>query len=135
MKQLLLAMTALGALATAAPAAAQYGQTNVNAGGAVGISNRITQLDARLQAGIRAGAIDRAEAISLRRELRQLRRLEYQYSRNGLTAQERADLQARIRDFRQDLRVAGGASVRYDRYGNPIDDDDYYGRGGPDEIV
>ena len=55
MNKLLLSMAAVGALAVAAPAAAQSGYygSNVRAGGAVGISNQIAQLEARLQAGIR----------------------------------------------------------------------------------
>ena len=164
MKTILLTMAAVGALATAAPAAAQYGYgSNVNAGGAVGISNRIAQLEARLQAGIQAGVIDRTEARSLRMELRQISRLERQYSYNGLTQAERQDLQMRLREFRQDLRLADGG--RYDRdnrygswndpyyedgYATRIDrnndgwddrdydrdgriDDGYSGRGGPYE--
>jgi hypothetical protein len=121
MKRLLFAMTALSALA-AFPAAAQYSsQSSVNARGAMSFNSRIAQLETRIQAGIRSGAISRSEAVSLRRELRTLRRLERQYSVNGLTQQERADLQARLRDFRSDLRLADGRAGR-DRYG--WDDDD-----------
>jgi hypothetical protein len=122
MKLLLTAMTAACAIAAAAPAAAQY--ANANARGAVGISNRIANLESRLQAGIQAGLIDRTEAFSLRQELRALRRLERQYSRNGLSQQERMDLQARIRDLRADLRLADGRTGRADRWTNWDDDDD-----------
>ena len=138
MNKLLLSMAAVGALAAAAPAAAQYGYgSNVNAGGAVGISNRIAQLDARLQAGIRAGEINRAEARSLRMRMRQLQRLERQYSYNGFTQAERQDLQQRLRSFRQDLRLAdNGRFDRDNRYGSWNDsdwNDGYSGRGGPYE--
>lgn len=137
MKKLLLAMTATGALAIAAPAAAQWNtNANVNANTTVGLSNRIAQLESRLEADIRAGRLDRAEARDLRMDLRQIRRLSYQYSRNGLTTQERADLRNRIQAFRSELRVAGGSDIRYDRYGNPnrdVYDDGRYGRGGPYE--
>jgi hypothetical protein len=128
MKKVLFAMTAVCALAAAAPAAAQYGsQTNVNAGGTVGIGNRIAQLETRLQAGIQSGAVDRREAASLRLQLRHLRRLELQYSRNGFTQQERMDLQQRIRAIRQDLRLAdGGRFDRDNRYGSWDDDDGRY---------
>ena len=126
MKKLLLSMAAVGALAAAAPAAAQYG-SNVNAGGAVGISNRIAQMDSRLQAGIQAGVIDRTEARSLRMQIRQLQRLEQQYSYNGLTQAERQDLQQRLRTIRQDLRLAdGGRFDRDNRYGWDDRDDDGY---------
>jgi hypothetical protein len=139
MKTILLTMAAVGALAAAAPAAAQYGYgANVNAGGTAGISNRIAQLDARLQAGIQAGAIDRTEARGLRMEMRQLQQLERQYSYNGLTQAERQDLQMRLRTFRDDLRLADNG--RYDRdtrYGSWNDpyynEGTYTGQGGPYE--
>jgi hypothetical protein len=124
MKRVLLSMTAVTALAIAMPAAAQgYGQAN--AGGGIGISNRIAQLDARLSAGVQAGEINRTEAQQLRPQLRELRRLERQYSVNGLTQQERMDLQQRIRMLRQDIRIAdGGRYDRDNRYGNWVDEDD-----------
>src|SRR4051794_1006068 len=117
MKKLLTAMTAVSALALAAPAAAQYGyqsnngynngyRYNTNAGGTVAFDTRISQLQTRLDAGISAGTIDRYEATNLRRQLDNLRRLEWRYSRNGLTLQERTDLQQRIRSVRQQLRTA-----------------------------
>ncbi|HEY0413384.1 MAG TPA: hypothetical protein VGD66_09590 [Allosphingosinicella sp.] len=154
MKMVLTAMTAVSALALAAPAAAQYGyQTNsgyangygYNAGANANASldTRIASLQTRLDAGISAGTIDRREAASLRRQLDDLRRLEWRYSRNGLTQQERMDLQLRIRSVRQQLRTAdNGGWDRYDRYG--YDDRDYYnngatngysGQGGPYEDV
>jgi hypothetical protein len=131
MKILLTAMTAACALGAAAPAAAQY--VNANAGGAVGIDNRIAQLETRLQAGIQAGVIDRSEAMSLRQDLRDLRRTERLYSRNGLSQQERMDLQARIREVRTDLRMADGGRFDNDRRYGSNNDDGYYGQGGPYE--
>jgi hypothetical protein len=132
MKKLLLSMAAVGALAAAAPAAAQYGYgSNVNAGGAVGMSNRIAQLNARLQAGIQSGAIDRTEARSLRMQMRQLQRLERQYSYNGLTQAERQDLQMRMRNLRQSLSLAdNGRYDRDNRYGNWNDSNDNGGYAG-----
>jgi hypothetical protein len=89
------------------------------------VQNRIAQLDARLQAGVQAGVIDRREAQSIRPQLRQLSQLERQYSYNGLTPQERQDLQQRIRSVRQQLRQAdGGAGGRYAAWDR---DDDSYG--------
>jgi hypothetical protein len=141
MNKVLLSMAAVGALAAAAPAAAQYGygsNSNVNAGGAVSMSNRIAQLNARLQAGIQSGAIDRTEGRGLRMEIRQLQRLERQYSYNGLTQAERQDLQMRLRTLRQDIRMAdNGRYDRDDRYGSSNDpyynEGAYTGQGGPYE--
>lgn len=153
MRMILTTMAAACALGVAMPAAAQY--VNSNAGGTVGISNRIAQLEARLDAGVRSGTIDRSEAYELRMDLRNLRRLERQYSRNGLTVQERSELQARLRDIRADIRLADGGgryddrygayegqrydrngnrdpNGLYDRNGNRIDNG-YYGQGGPYE--
>ena len=147
MKKIFLTMTALSALAAAAPAAAQSGsqgwgnqgwgnQGYANAN--VGISNRIAQLDARLRAGIQAGTITRAEAQQIRPQLRELRRLEHQYSANGMSQQERAHLQQRVRSVRQQLRIAdGGRYARHEQYGSEWDDGygDYQGQGGPYEEV
>ena len=131
MKKILLSMAAVGALAVAAPAAAQTGyNTDVNAG--AGISNRIAQLDARLQAGIQAGVIDRTEARNLRAQLRQLTRLEGRYSYNGLTQAERADLRQRLRTVRQNMRLAdGGQFDRDNRYSwdDRMDNGDVYAQG------
>ena len=135
MKKLLIAASALGALATAAPAAAQYTNQNsqgaygnVNAGGGMGLQNRIARLDARIQAGVQAGTIDRNEARTLRQQLRDITRLERQYSRNGLSQQERQDLQMRVRNFRDQLAMADGRRGN-DQYG--YGDGGAYGQGGP----
>ena len=140
MNKILLSMAAVGALAAAAPAAAQYGYGS-NYNSSVSFSNRIAQLEARLQAGIQTGEINRAEARGLRMELRQIRRLEAQYSYNGFTRAERQDLQRRLRDFRQDLRLADNnrfdRDTRYGAWNDPFwndgYNDGYSGRGGPYE--
>lgn len=136
MNKILLSMAAVGAITVAAPAASQS-WPNANAGGGMGISNRIAQLDARLQAGIQAGEINRTEGRQLRMQVRQLQRLERQYSYNGLTQSERQDLQQRLRELREDIRMADNGRYdrdnRYswdDRYDN---NDGYSGRGGPYE--
>ena len=136
MNKLLLSMAAVGAIAVAAPAASQN-WSNPNSGGGMGISNRIAQLDARLSAGIQSGEINRSEARSLRMQVRQLQRLEQQYSYNGLTQSERQDLQQRLRALREDIRMADNGrydrDTRYswdDRYDN---NNGYSGRGGPYE--
>jgi hypothetical protein len=137
MNKILLSMAAVGALAAAAPAAAQSGYYGTNTNANFGVSNQIAQLEARLQAGVRAGLIDRTEARDLRMDLRDLRRLERQYSYNGLTQAERQDLRHRVRSLRQEIRVADNG--RYDRdnrfgsWNDPYWNDGYTGRGGPYE--
>src|SRR3954467_10477400 len=102
MKTILLAMTALSAVAAAAPAAAQYakpypdtyrdpyrdsyrdsyyGQVQTGAS----FQARIDELQARLDAGGRQGTISGRESWPLRRELRDLRPLASQYGMDGLS--------------------------------------------------
>jgi hypothetical protein len=163
MNKLLFAMTAVGALAVAAPAAAQTGyRTGYNdpsgytdTRGDAGIDARIARLEARLNADISAGAISRSDERRLRAQIAGLRRLEWQYGRNGMSASESMDLQQRLRSVRDQFRMAdrGYGDARYGwndrddtRYGNNdayYDDRDprqsrgntYYGQGGPYEPV
>ena len=119
MNKILFALTATTALAAGAPAAAQYARGNVDA--------RVDQLQTQLQAGVRSGAISRAEAMPLRDQLRQLNRLERQYSSGGLSGRERADLQRRTNSLRQQMRVAERTQPGRDRYGNDDRDDGRWG--------
>ena len=128
MKKLLLTMAAIPALTLAMPAASQVNynaRTNYNAYGDSGLRNRIIQMSNRIDAGLQAGTITRNESRMLRIGLRDLTRLETQYSRNGLTNEERRDLQMRLRNLRRDIQVADG------RRDGRWDNDDYYGQGGP----
>ncbi|HET9640513.1 MAG TPA: hypothetical protein VFP12_15040 [Allosphingosinicella sp.] len=123
-KTLFIALAATSAIAAAAPASAQPGYGGNGYGN---VEVRADQLQMRLQAGIRSGAISRAEAVPLREQLRQLSRLEMLYARDGISGRERADLQHRINSLRQDIRIAErGSDGRYGR------DDDRYGRGDVD---
>lgn len=122
-------MAAVSALAVAAPALAQpgYQQDGYRAGGSAdaNLSARIDQLRMRLQAGVQSGSITRREAMPLRQQLRQLTMLERQFAANGISGQERGELQRRMRDLRQGIRRAdGNGQARWD------DDDrqDGYGR-------
>ncbi|HYI41819.1 MAG TPA: hypothetical protein VE053_16040 [Allosphingosinicella sp.] len=129
----LAATSAAAALAAAAPASAQSGGYGGNSYGNGNIEVRADQLQMRLQAGIRSGAITRSEAMPLREQLRELTRLETLYARDGISGRERADLQQRMNSLRQDLRMAErGADGRYgrddDRYGRDDDRNDRYGR-------
>ncbi|HEX8625565.1 MAG TPA: hypothetical protein VF782_10860 [Allosphingosinicella sp.] len=136
-KTLFIALAATSALAAAAPASAQSGGYGGNGYGNSNIEVRADQLQMRLQAGVRSGAITRAEAMPLREQLRQLVRLETLYARDGISGRERADLQHRINSIRQGLRMAErGADGRYgqgedrddDRYGRDDDRDGRYNR-------
>lgn len=142
MKRLLFSMSALAALAAAAPAAAQYRSTPYTAPysnqyssqtmTAADFRDRIDQLEFRLNADIRAGLVTADEDRNLRLQIADMRRLLRQYSYNGLSAQESRDLQMRLRDTRQQIRLAdNGRYDRYNGYGNW--DDRYLGRGGPIE--
>ena len=51
---------------------------------------------ARIDQGVRSGALTRAEAARLRSQFRDLNRLEARYRVNGLSAGERADLNRRF---------------------------------------
>lgn len=150
MKKTLLSMAALSTLAIAAPTVAQnsnsgyqnrydnvqdrndnyqnrnndyrnqdYGYTNGH------ISARIARLQVRIQAGVQSGTINRQEAFRLREQVRQLTRLERQYSVNGLTGRERSVLQQRLNRLRQQIQRADrGGNGRWDaddRYGDFYD--------------
>jgi len=174
MKSTLFALSALGALAVASPALAQnygygsqgnndayYNNYNSNRGGwyddraeaNVSMDSRIARLETRLNAGVRAGTIDRGEAMRLRAELRDLRRMSSRYGYGGINASERSDLMARLRGVRDDIAAAEGSSSYgynngygagsysrgYDNgYGTSSNgygssNNGYYGRGGPYE--
>lgn len=133
MNKFIATMAAVSALAIAAPAVAQPGyggqQQNDHRGGNAdaNLSARIDQLQMRLQAGVQSGSITRREAAPLRQQLRQLTQLERQYARNGISGQERGELQRRMRDLRQGIRRAdGNDQARWDGY----DREDGYGRDG-----
>ena len=136
MKIRILTLAAAGAVALAAPAAAQYGsqqsygsQGYVDQSATDNIVRRIDQLEDRLWEGIDSGAIDRNERRTLRQDVRQLARLERQYSSDGLTQQERRDLQQRMRSVRQQLQVAdGGNNARYADWDRDWDRDEGYGQ-------
>ena len=126
MKKLFIAMAAVSALAIGAPAAAQY------AGGSV--QARLQQLQVRLDAGVRSGAISRGEAIRLREQLRQLTRLDWQYRRGGYSRAEIAALDQRIQAVRRQLLGAEGyAGNRYDRNRDGFDDRYDRNRDGDDD--
>jgi hypothetical protein len=100
-----IAAAGVPAAATAAPApAAGYGMQrgvwqNINA--------RQSRIEARINQGIRSGALTRAEAMQLRARFRAIASLEasYRRSRPGLTFAERADLDRRFDALEKSIRV------------------------------
>lgn len=64
------------------------------------------RLDQRIDVGLRNGSLTRSEADRMRAEFRQIVLLEAQYSRNGLSSSERADLSRRLDVLDQRVRMA-----------------------------
>ena len=120
MKKILMTMAAVSALAAAAPAAAQYANSNFDV--------RINELRTDLQAGVQSGRITRNEAVQLRAQLQQLSQLERQFSRDGLSRFERDQLQQRIQTLRQQIRMADRNGDTRPGYG---DNGNGYGRDCP----
>lgn len=113
MKKIVLALTAASALAaTAVPAAAQpyMGHDRYGHGGWTSINQRQSQLDRRIDMGVRNGQLTRHEAGRLRNEFYGLARLERRYRANGLSGWERADLDRRFDGL--------SAKVRWERRDN-----------------
>ena len=73
-------------------------------GGWVSIDQRQANLDRRIDRGIRDGSLNRAEAIRLRAEFRDLARLEARYRTGGLTVAERSDLDRRFDRLSAEIR-------------------------------
>lgn len=129
MKHALYALAAGTMLAAALPAAAQstydpyrYPGTEANANAQIyagdnGFRNRIAQLEARLQAGVRSGQITTSEAGPIRQQIRYLTQLERRYQ------QERQELQRRWRYTREALRAADPYNSGYAQW----DREDPYG--------
>lgn len=109
MKRVLPALFAVGALAIALPAAAQS-WAPINARQAI--------LDARIDQGIRSGALTPNEAVGLRAQYRDIASLETRYrATGGLQDWERRDLDARFDRLSNSIRVQRADNDRNDRGG------------------
>ncbi len=98
MKRLVIMSFAAMSLAAAAmPANAQFAFGGVNGTEA--------RLQARINAGVRAGALTRGEASRLQNKLQQINQLEMRLrmSGNGLSWRERAKLQDRLNNLSNDI--------------------------------
>lgn len=80
------------------------------------VTQRIEQIDRRIERGIRNGDLTRREAGMLRRDLDQVVRLEARYRYDGLNRWERDDLSRRIDVVAQRVRFERrDDDQRYDR--------------------
>ena len=92
-------------LATLGVAAAALPATAANAAPWQNISQRERALDARIDQGVRSGALTRVEAARLRAEFRGIVNLEARYRRGGLSNWERADLNRRFDILSAKVRI------------------------------
>jgi hypothetical protein len=124
-RKMMIVMAALGALAAASPAAAQW----AGSGGNVDVQG----LRAEIDAGVSRGDISGQEAYSLRSQLRGLIDLQRRYASDGLSWNERRDLQQRAQGLRNEIAQAQGYASGYGGYDNRYNngDDRYrtYGNG------
>jgi len=103
MRTLILTLAAASAALGSVPASAQAWrlqprvQTQIRAD--------INQLQSQIQQAAQRRTISQREAVTLRRQSVDLRRLLNQYNRNGLNRQEVTDLELRINQVRQNLRL------------------------------
>ena len=129
MNRMLLATTALSALAMTAPAGAQYSsQGQPQAQGPVTFEARIDRLETRIESGMRQGSITRDEAAPLLRELNRLADMRRYYSRDGFSREERRDLYQKLRELRRQIRLADSGTWDYydrdDQWRDDWDEDD-----------
>ncbi len=124
MKRVLTALLAVSALAAAVPATASAQSWNGRNNGAwMSIDARQAMLDRRIDMGIRNGTLTRREANQLRREFRDIARLESRYRSGGLQGWERADLDRRFDTLSARIRVESRDNDR--RYGYGYGDGRY----------
>jgi hypothetical protein len=88
-----------------AVASAQQGWLNIN--------QRQAQLDQRIDVGVRNGQITASEAARLRAEFSDLARLEARYRMDGLSMNERADLDRRFDGLSMRIRAERADNDRY----------------------
>ncbi|WP_231733385.1 MULTISPECIES: hypothetical protein [unclassified Phenylobacterium] len=72
----------------------------------VAMEDRKLDLDARIERGVRSGQLTAVEAEALRDEFNDIARVEASYRVDGLSAEERADLDRRFDDLSAEIRVA-----------------------------
>lgn len=101
---------------------ARWDDWTLPGGGWMGINERQTRLDDRIDQGVRTGRLTSREAGSLRSEYRAIARLESRYRINGLSGWERADLDRRFDALSARIRWERTDGERYGYgYGYPRD--------------
>jgi hypothetical protein len=120
MKRVLVAVAALSTLAAALPAAAQPYRGDDWRGG----RDPSHHLEMRIQRMVERGAISWREARNLRAQVNMVERLEWRYSRDGLSNWERRDLDRRYDAIQARIRYEARDGRGDDRYGYG------YGNGG-----
>ena len=130
MKKIVLAMSAVSALALAAPAAAHYQPQPQGAGQRARLSfeTRIERLENRLRAAVQQGAISRDVGWNFSQQLDALDDLHDRYNRDGLNSTEQQDLLQRFRQLR--LQIARASRGEHNREDYWYDEEDQYGQYG-----
>lgn len=98
MKKIVTALVAAGTMAVLFPAGAIAAPWQ-------SIKARQANLERRIDMGVRNRTLTRNEASSLRTQFANIRRLEWRYSRNGLTSWERRDLDRRFDNLSRRIRT------------------------------
>ncbi len=97
-------MKIASALAAAATLAVFLPST-ANAQSWQSMNQRKSNLERRIDMGVRNGGLTRREASNLRTRFANLQRLEWRYRRNGLTWNERRDLDRRYNALSSSIRI------------------------------
>jgi hypothetical protein len=103
MRKLVVSIVIASAAVTAAPATAQYWRLSQSVHRE--IRQDINQLENRIERAADRRRISQREATSLLRDARHVRRLYRNYTQNGLTRREVADLEWRVNRVQQRLRM------------------------------
>lgn len=118
MRKILISAVLLGTLASAAPAAAQYGDYRGNYGYNQGqnFDRQLAQLSDRVDRLYQRRLISEREARRLSRQIDQTDRLYDHFRRDGLTRREQHEIQNRIQHLRSQIREERqeGREDRYD---------------------
>jgi cell division protein FtsB len=121
MRKILMSAVLLGTLASAAPAAAQYGNYRGNYGYNQGqnVDSQLAQLQQRIDRLYQRRLLSDREARRLSREIDQTDRLYDRFRRDGLSRGEYYEIQNRIQNLRSQIREErqeGRDDRRDDRY-------------------
>ena len=108
MRKIILTAVLLSSAFAAAPAAAQYRPYDrgygYNQNFGRGIEQQLRQLSQRIDNMYQRRLLSNREASRLQRDVRDIERRLYDYSRNGLSPREHQDLQYRIHHLRERMQ-------------------------------